>query len=150
MGPCSPCVLGHAANFTLWTCEVWSRYEWRSSFLWFGGLLLPVLNNVCWSQKNYLQSRQKQNGLQVNSSNQFVVSCVLFIDWRRRCQKVCSPLVACHLVAYDMNIWYIGCLSEFLCPVGGAMDMTQYWCMEVFRATLYTWLMNLVWMGNCV
>ena len=27
------------------------------------------------------------------------------------------------------------CLSDFLCPVGGAMDMTQYWCTDLFGAT---------------
>ena len=35
------------------------------------------------------------------------------------------------------------CLSDFLCPVGGAMDMTQFWCTDIFRATPSTFLRDL-------
>ena len=50
-----------------------------------------------------------------------------------------------------VNVMSIGwCLSDFLCLVGGAMDMTQYWCTDIFRVTPSIFLKNLVKMGNCM
>ena len=73
--------------------------------LWNGGLLLPVFSNVRWSKKNSPQSTQKQNGPQVKSpSNQFVVSCVLIIDWPRHCWRVCSPFGCMS----SCSVWYGG------------------------------------------
>ena len=40
------------------------------------------------------------------------------------------------------------CLSDFLCPVGGAMDMTQYWCTDLFMATPSRFLRDLAKIGN--
>ena len=40
--------------------------------------------------------------------------------------------------------------TDFLCPVGGAMDMTQFWSTYVFRATPSTFLRNLAEIGNCM
>ena len=67
-----------------------------------------------------------------NPSNGFVVSCVLIIDWQPCRQRVCSPFSCVPFLMYDMEEKSCKChvnkcgLSEFLCPVSGAMDMIQY------------------------
>ena len=42
-----------------------------------------------------------------------------------------------------VNIMSIGYLADFLCPVSGAMDMPQFWCTDIFRATPSTFLRDL-------
>ena len=42
------------------------------------------------------------------------------------------------------------CLSDFLCPVGGTMDMTQFWCTDICRAPPSTFLRDLAQIGHCM
>ena len=45
----------------------------------------------------------------------------------------------------EVNFMSIGwCLSDFLCPVGGAMDKTLFWCTDIFRVTPFIFLRDLV------
>ena len=44
-------------------------------------------------------------------SNIFVVSCVLIIDWRRRCRRVCSPFSCIS----SCSVWYGG--KNYVCHV---------------------------------
>ena len=76
-----------------------------------------------------------------------------------RARQAAAPL-DCMLICYlhvmlgrkqAVNVISIGwCLPDFLCPVGGAMDITQFWCTDIFRVTPSTFLNNLVKMGNCM
>ena len=49
-----------------------------------------------------------------------------------------------------VNISIRRCLSDFLCPVGGAMDMTQFWCTDICRAPPSTFLRDLAQIGHCM
>ena len=52
-------------------------------------------------------------------------------------------LQACHDGEKTSSERHVNCLSDFLCPVGGAMDMTQYWCTDLFMATPSRFLRDL-------
>ena len=75
--------------------------------------------------------------------------------WHHRDQQLLQsvPPSDCALTCYfhlmlgrkqAVNVMSIGwCLSDFLCPVGGALDMTQYWCTDIFGATPSIFLRDL-------
>ena len=100
-----------------------------------------VTMTVYWPMCSGLDSYQTWSLVQIGMRKLFLYDLVACSCWYWIIYAEVRRARVCNLHEYKM---------DYMWKISGAMDITQYWCMEVFRATSYTCVMNLVHMRNCM